>query len=182
MTSKKNKTIIEELHFNTIKRLMFTKSPKELATSLDLSVALVNRIIRALHKSGNALKFEYYNKPKESPTKNNTQIIGEIISIFRNDRSLTQIECKEKLLEHGVSLCINKMNRLVSESDLRPKRIHHGAKNTLTDFHKLAVRDYCVKLSSLRGKSFLFLDKCGFNLYTSTNYGYAMSNEDSILF
>ncbi|KAF7686094.1 hypothetical protein CDIK_3157 [Cucumispora dikerogammari] len=74
------------------------------------------------------------------------------------------------------------MNRLVSESGLRPKRIHHSAKNTLTDSHKLAVRDYCVKLASLRGKSFLFLNECGFNLYTSTNYGYAMCNEDPILF
>ncbi|KAF0985699.1 hypothetical protein HZS_4295 [Henneguya salminicola] len=70
----------------------------------------------------------------------------------------------------------------MKKADITRKRLKMKASITLSRNHQQTRSRYPSLFLSKRGRTFLFLNESGFNIYTSINYGYSDKNLDAVSF
>ena len=96
-----------------------------------------------------------------------------------NDSSLTLQGCRD-LLQSPIS--VSQMYREMKAANLTRKRLKKRSIVRVTDENRNARQTFCANVLGMNRRRILFLDESGFNLHTSTNYGYSSVSEEAILY
>lgn len=167
--------------FSQIKRLYKLKTRKELMEITSLSKAALNVAIRKIESYANGdATFNALYKSAGRKRSIKDALNTEIRSLMGNDNSLTQVGCRERLQNSNISL--STMCRAVKEAGLSRKRLKRRSNVVLSEEHRASRVMFCAKILGLRSKQILFLDESGFNLHTSTQYGYSPVGQDAFIY
>ena len=87
-------------------------------------------------------------------------------------------------MRQKLSFAVSKsqLSRDIKGAGLKRKRIKKKPSARQTSSNQNSRLEFATYASAKRNKNFLVLDESEFSLHTSINYGYALVNEDSIMF
>ncbi|KAG0422375.1 hypothetical protein DMUE_6217, partial [Dictyocoela muelleri] len=167
--------------FDQVKRLYKTKSKEDLIEITSLSRTALNVLIKKIEtfEGEKDPTFEDLYKISGRKKKNKESLHTEIRSIIGNDNSLTLLGCIEKL---STNISISQLSREIKSAGLSRKRIKKRSNILLTPNNNAQRQNFCSVMLGKMSRCILFLDESGFNLHTSTNYGYSCVNEDAFLY
>ena len=145
-----------------------------------MSLSALNKLIRKLENlSQGEPTFEALFKKAGRKMKNKDSLHTKIRDIMGNDNSLTLRDCKEKL-ENEISIA--QFSKEIKKAGLSRKRIKKRS-NVVLNHRNIDQRQaFCSAMSEKISKRVVFLDESGYNLHTSTNYGYLPVSQDAVLY
>lgn len=179
MPERKPKVYVTEEKLNIIKMLYTEKPAREIASLTKLSYSTVIKTIKKIVDSSDEVHFnEIFSKPGRKPT-NNVSLYSEIRDIVGNDNSLTQVGIRERLSRR---ISQPQISRHLKNAGLKRKRLRKRPVALLTEENSRKRIDFCSSVMGFTNRNILFLDESGFNLHTSSNYGYAEVNRDPVTY
>ena len=179
--NRKQRIVMNEEKFNLIVKFYTTKSTKDLVEMTNLSKSAINKCIKKIEDNIDSPEFSFKSLFKCPGRKRNdkSELHRKIIETICDDNTLTQNGCKRKL---GIDISDSQMSKEFKNAGLTRKRLKKRSKTILTQSNILLRREFSINVSALSGRRLLFLDESGFNLHTSTHYGYSLANTDAIMY
>jgi len=155
------------------------KSTREISEQIELSynstLLLVGKICNGRSDA------EILGAKKGPKIKPNTEIKSQIMSMLSEDNSLTQAAIKDGLAEAGVVRSQGFISTTLKQMEMTRKRlvkvpIERNSPRVLD-----LRRTYALELQHYALEKLIYLDETGFNLHTSTNYGYSPKNSKAYI-
>ena len=178
---RKPRVFITEAIFDQIVRLRSTKTKNELIDITGVSISALNKLLKkldSLEEGETPLYSNFFNKPGRK-ILDKTQRYLELKLITGNDNTLTLQGCVDNMSRPKSK---SQVCRDFKKAGITRKRLRRRANVTLSDANLEARRIFCAKITAERSQRILFLDESGFNLHTSTNYGYSMENQNAYIY
>ena len=178
---RKTRVFITEGIFNQVVHLQNTMSKKDLLDVTGVGKSALNKLLAKLDSlpEGEIPCYtKFYNKPGRKPTSKSARY-DELHMIVGADNSLNLQGCSEKL---STNLSRSQICRDMKIAGITRKRLKSRASVTQTLANIEARRLFCARITRERGQHVFFLDESGFNLHTSTNYGYSPKNRNAYIY
>lgn len=106
---------------------------------------------------------------------------NDILRYVQDDNTLTQSGLKEKLKEErDVNFTQSCISRVLKRNNITRKRIKTKPLIVVSPEMINARKTYARELRCFEDSQILFLDESGFNLHTSTKYGYSPIDTDAV--
>jgi hypothetical protein len=179
MTERKLKVYVNEEKYNHVKLLYTEKSANEIAILTSLSYSTVIKTIQKIINCADEASFtEIFSKSGRKPM-DKAELYSELRGIVGGDNSLTQVGIQERL---SVRCSQSQISRHLKNAGLKRKRLRKRPFALLTEENKRKRIEFRSKIMGYTTRNILFLDESGFNLHTSSNYGYAEVNQDPVTY
>ncbi|KAF7690751.1 hypothetical protein CDIK_2669 [Cucumispora dikerogammari] len=171
---RKKRVLINDHIFEQIKHLLsLNRNVLDIIQLCNISRDAAYRAVAKIQSSDGNVSFSNAYGRLGVPKNDNRAVNRLITETLGEDNLLTQISLKEKLREAGRLISSSYISRLVKDCSLTRKKLKKRCSVVNTEDHFERWREYAFAFSRLERRNILFLDKSGFILYTSINYGYS---------
>ena len=174
-TERKERTKITKDLINNIKRYIeMDKTNKEIQELTNLFYSCVLKLINRINAGEN--ERDILSVKKGPKFKENNVIKNQIIACLNQDNSYFQAEIVENLQAAGIVRSQSFVSRILNKMNITRKRL------TKIPIERNSIRildsrkSYAREVINYTNEKFVYLDETGFNLHTSTNYGYSLKN------
>jgi transposase len=181
--NKKRTLLTEEKVKQFIKSISKDKSNQKMADEIELSLSTVKRLFKRYYKGefDCLTDFKTASEKKKMRRKKYEVEKEEITRLLICNPTLTLKGMQVGLAEQGLRSSISKIYRILKVLGYTRKRLVKipAERNSLAAINKRW--EYCSEVNNLRNENLFFLDEMGFNLHTSSRYGYSLKNTKSVL-
>lgn len=177
--NRKPRTLMTIERFELIKRFYKSRPKRELVELTGLCLRSIEKAIDKIDNCEGECQYQnLYAKPGRKKV-NKSSLHVEIKSIMANDNTLTQKGCIEKLSN---PISKSAISREIKLAGLSRKRLKKRSNSILSNQNAIQRQHFCRIILTKLNRRILFLDESGFNLHTSSNYGYSPINEDAYIY
>jgi len=177
-TRKKRVVITLDICKNVRRYLEMEKSLKEISRLTEVSY---NSILTIVNKMEQGLDNNQIATTKKGRKKNNESLMkSRLAAIVNEDNSLTQSGMAETLQLYGIKRSQVTISRTLKSMSITRKRLTKIPIERNSD-RVIGLRQaYAREMQNYCATQIVYLDETGFNLHTSSNYGYSPKNVKAI--
>lgn len=157
------------------------ESTRKIAEFTEMSIRSVQKYIKDHISDTEGEKWKKFKPRERSRNDKYQQVVEEIGRVVENDCTLTQKQMIDQLPDH-LKVSTKSVSKALKELGYTKKRLRKVPIERNTPNNIKNRKKFAAKIRQYPDDRLYYLDETGFNLHTTTNYGYAVQGVTPSIF
>ena len=181
--ARKTRTAVTLENLKTCSNMMMANAkPKEITSAIGLSSKAIYKMITNIHhaKENNMPLCSILKKYGPKSTDMLSVSHRKVLEIIQDDCSLTQKGIGTKLKAEGLQISQPTISNILSRNEITRKRLVKKSDKVISPEVLKQRKVFSMELRRIPNNRILYLDETGFNLHTTSHYGYSPKNVSAV--